>query len=886
MQAIARRAAAPVFALALFCSAALIFVLQPLFGRMVTPLLGGSPAVWNASMAFFQAALLIGYLYAHVLARIKDLRVQAAIHALVLVAAFLVLPVRVSDMFGPPNSEHPALWLVGVLTLSVGAPFAAASATAPLLQAWYARTGRADAHDPYYLYAASNIGSFIGLLAYPVVIEPLLGVSAQGLAWTSGYILAAALIALSAATAIAANGGQSFGATSETSPSLTWRQRGYWMAAAAAPSALILGVTLHISTDVASAPMLWVVPLALYLATFVIAFARGSERFSQIVTFIHPVALALLVFSYFSGADWAMTLSGNLVGFFLSALVCHMALARTRPAADRLTEFYFWVSLGGVIGGGFAAFVAPVIFNDVYEYPLALAAAALFLPRGLTPKWRLANMAAAAATTMACVALLLMEFETQHAVIIAVAAGGAAILIAAGWGEDNRAQQLRVAFLVVAVIFAVMALYIAVDLAMGLHTVFVESIVNGKNEFQTLMPWYPILLAVSLIALAFALHAALQPQEKAIPVADIALGVAAPAMVLLMALVLMGEGLTAQTTIVIAMCFCGVALFFNGARPIVLAALVLVSFVTIFLDDRRGGRVITQERSFFGVLRTRVIDDPHDPEIPQLRILMHGTTIHGAQLATPGMTRLPLTYYNPRTALGEAIMAGLSTGDQSSLALIGLGAGSTACLMRPSDRLTIFEIDPTVVRLSARPGGDFTYVPECQPNARAELGDARLQIAQEPNGAFDVIVVDAFSSDAIPAHLLTREAIALYLSKTSERGIVILHLSNRNLALVSEAARVAHDLHAPALFRVSERVTEPHGSFYAGLPASAMIIAHSPETLAHLPLPSAWRELQAPPGRAWSDDYINLPRALWESLTGEEECLTYPNSEACGEETK
>ncbi|MEJ0061100.1 MAG: hypothetical protein WDM79_16670 [Terricaulis sp.] len=369
---------------------------------------------------------------------------------------------------------------------------------------------------------------------------------------------------------------------------------------------------------------------------------------------------------------------------------------------------------------------------------------------------------------------------------------------------------MRLAFLIAAVTFAGLALYNTIDLAMGLHTVFLEYVEGGDNKFETLAPWYQILLAVCFFTLALAVHAALQPGEKkAIPVADVAIGVAIPALVLIMALVLMGEQLTAHVTIVIAMCFCGVALFFNGARPFVLAALVLVSFVTIFLDDRRGGRVITQERSFFGVLRTRVIDDPNDPEVPELRILMHGTTIHGAQLATPGMTRLPLTYYNPRTALGEAIVAGLSTGDTSSLALIGLGAGSTACLMRPSDRLTIFEIDPTVVRLSARPGGDFTYVEECQPNARIELGDARLpNRARAGRGNSTSSSSMRFSSDAIPAHLLTREAIALYLSKTSERGIVILHLSNRNLALVSEAARVAHDLHAPRSF-VSANASRP-----------------------------------------------------------------------------
>jgi hypothetical protein len=186
-----------------------------------------------------------------------------------------------------------------------------------------------------------------------------------------------------------------------------------------------------------------------------------------------------------------------------------------------------------------------------------------------------------------------------------------------------------------------------------------------------------------------------------------------------------------------------------------------------------------------------------------------------------------------------------------------------------------------VVRLSARPGGDFTYVPVCQPHVRIELGDARLQIAEEPDGAFDVIVVDAFSSDAIPAHLLTREAIALYLSKLSDRGIVVLHLSNRNLALVSEAARVAHDLNVPYLYRISDRFEQPLVSYYGGLAASVMIIANSPQVIGSLALNPDWRVIAAPPGRPWSDDYINLPRALWEGLSGVETCRIYPYLDEC-----
>lgn len=874
-EAFARRASAPIFALALFSSAGLIFVLQPLFGRMVTPLLGGSPAVWNTSMAFFQAALLAGYVYAHLLARLKDLRLQAIIHIVVLGAAWLTLPIHVSGLFGPPNSEQPVGWLLGVLAVSVGAPFAAASATAPLLQAWYARTGRADAHDPYYLYAASNLGSFVGLLAYPALIEPNLGAHAQGAAWTVGYVGVSALIVLAGALALTAHGPAPTAVTHDA-PAPSWRQRGYWIAAAAVPSALSLGVTLHISTDVASAPMLWVIPLALYLLTFVLAFMRGSEKLEPATLYIHTPALALMVASYHTSGNWVAAVASILGGFFFSALVCHLALARSRPSADRLTEFYLFVSLGGVLGGAFAALVAPVIFNNVYEYPLALAAACLFRPRTESETPRMADGSAAAGLMMVAAALLLLKLEPLDATIVTAALGAAAAMVAAGWSDETRSAPLRYAFLA----FAALHALLVIGVAFNMPTVFETSIVDNRPLLTIHAPWGHVLGISSFVMLIFAVHATIQRKRGEGPVGDVAIGAALPTFVLLLMLVLLKAELDARLLSVMGVLFCAVGFFFNRGRPWLLAGLVLTAFFIIFLDDMRGSRIITQERSFFGVLRTRVIGG-RDANSPPLRILMHGTTIHGAQLAAPGLSRQPLTYYHPRTALGEAILAGLSMGDRSRMGLIGLGAGSSACLTRSADELVIFEIDPAVVRLSARPGGDFTYVPECQPHARIELGDARLQMAEEPDGEFDVIVVDAFSSDAIPAHLLTREAIALYLRKTSDRGIVVLHLSNRNLALVSESARVARDLNAPTLFRVSDRFEQPYVSYYGGLAASVMIVAKSPEILAHLPLTSEWRQFPAPSGRGWTDDYINLPRALWEGLSGAEQCRIYPYLPEC-----
>lgn len=876
MQAFARRAAAPVFALALFSSAALIFVLQPLFARMVTPMLGGSPQVWNTSMAFFQAALLLGYLYAHLLARVKDLRIQAGVHILVLLVAWFVLPVHVTTALGPPTSDHPALWLVGVLALSVGAPFAAASATAPLLQSWYARSGRADANDPYYLYAASNLGSFGGLLAYPALIEPLLGAQEQSVAWSAAYVVVGAMIALAAVMVLNANG-EGPKPLAHTAAPPSWRERGYWVAAAAVPSAMSLGVTLYISTDVASAPMLWVIPLALYLLTFVLAFMKGSEKLEGATLLIHPVALALMIASYYAAGSWVLSASLILAGFFFSALICHLAVSRSRPSADRLTEFYLFVSLGGVLGGAFAAFIAPLIFNNVYEFPLAMAAACLFRPRTGTDMPRLSDAALAAAVTAGVLSLLLVRVQPLESIIILGALGAAAAMIAAGWGDDSRPAPYRYALLGIGAVHSIIVIWIAFNISSTISRTPVE----GGEQLAVMAPWSWLLLISSFLVLSLAVHGTIQTRRDNKRLSDFAFGVVIPSSILLIMLVIGGERMArTESLTIMGLLFCGLAIFLNRGHPITLAAIVTIAFGLIFMEDARGGRIIHQERTFFGVLRTRQYE-VNDPQVPPLRVLLHGTTLHGAQMIGPEFSRQPLTYYHPRTALGEAIVAGLSMHEHSRLALIGLGTGSTACLMRPDDQLTIYEIDPEVVRLAARPGEEFTFVQQCQPNANVVIGDARLQIANAPDGAYDVIVVDAFSSDAIPAHLLTREAIALYLSKVSENGIVILHLSNRNLALVSEAARVVHDLNAPAIYRATPAFNLPPAVVYGATAASAMIVARNPQTIAAIPTTNNWRVFEAPPGRPWTDDYINMPRALYEGLSGIEECRVYPEAPNC-----
>ncbi|MET0182755.1 MAG: fused MFS/spermidine synthase, partial [Caulobacterales bacterium] len=574
-------------------------------------------------------------------------------------------------------------------------------------------------------------------------------------------------------------------------------------------------------------------------------------------------------------------LCANLLAFFVSALVCHQALVRARPSAGRLTEFYFFVSLGGVIGGGLVAFVAPLIFTDIYEYPLALAAVALFRPVRTVYFRTASNALGVASCVMALIALVLLQRQPAEIALFGGGVGAAAALIAAALpAYHGDGEKRQTAFLGIALIFAAGMIFLLFNpdiLFTGL----------GGRDMRIAQPLGGVALISTLVVLAAIVQQSLQmrrdePAAHAIGT-DIAIGIALPVLVLLATLFVAGPRLTHDIVIAIGLGIAAIALFLNRDRPKLLAALILIAFAIVFIDQRSGTRLVHQERSFFGVLRIKEGPASNESGAPLLRILFHGTTIHGAQLeGAHDVERRPLTYYNPGTALGEATLAGLALSENRQLALIGLGTGTTACLTRSNDGLTIFEIDPAVARLSASTTGPFSYVRHCQPKAHIVLGDARLEIAKQRDAAFDVIVVDAFSSDAIPAHLLTREAVALYLRKTSADGIVVLHLSNRNLALVSEAVRVAHSLNAPYLWSVSNRITDNLAGAFAGLPASAMILAHDQETLDALQINrSEWRTLPTPAGRAWSDDYINLPRALWESMSGREECLQFEYKLRC-----
>ena len=659
------------FALTLFVSATLLFIVQPMFAKMVLPLLGGSPAVWNTCMVFYQGSLLAGYLYAHFSTRWLGVRRQAGLHLAILCLPWLVLPVGMATAWTPPAEANPIPWLLMLMTVSVGLPFFVVSASAPMLQAWFANTGHPAAKDPYFLYAASNLGSMLALLGYPIIVEPLLSLGGQSLAWTMGYGL---LMLLTAGCAVflwrrvpekptcAADEEPARDGPQGDDPTFSTRMR--WLVLSFAPSSLLLGVTAHISTDIAAVPLLWVVPLALYLLTFVFVFARHSLLPHDLMVRVQPFLVIVLAVLFFHGVSkmvWLKLLL-HLVTFFFIAMVCHGELAKTRPRAKFLTEFYIWMSVGGVLGGLFNAMVAPNLFPTIIEYPLVIAVACLLRPK-----------------------------------LDAVEKGG-------------RGRWFDLA-LPAAMVFGFGGL------VLGLHS-------RG---------------------------------------------------------ILMTEG-SASAILAVA----GLIVFSFQARPIRFGLGIAATFVIGSLCFGQESNVLHVERNFFGVIRVSRLPEP------VAHVMSHGSTNHGMQRQDPAESRQTIGYYHQSGPLGQVFA---SLGDPArtrEIGIIGLGTGSITAYAKAGQRVVYYEIDPAVVRLARNPQY-FTYLRDCEGETDVVLGDARLTIGAEDDSHFEMLILDAFTSDAIPIHLITREAVGLYLKKLTPQGVLVMHISNRYLDLEPILGNIADD---------------------------------------------------------------------------------------------
>jgi hypothetical protein len=727
-EALAVRLAPSLYALTLFASALLLFSIQPMFAKIVLPKLGGAPAVWSVAMVFFQTALLAGYCYAHVLERLLAPHRAALFHLLLIGATATTLPIAIASGWGAPPSEGIALWLFGLFAVSIGLPFFTLSASAPLLQSWFASSGHPQAGNPYVLYAASNLGSFAALFAYPVIVEPMLTLKTQAAVWSVGFGLLAALIAAvglltARAPAVAAKNK----IERDDAPSAGQRLR--WIVLAAIPSGLVIAVTAHLTTDIAAAPFLWVVPLALYLLTFVAVFRERPFIAHATVLRLTPFAVAPLAVSLIGGEKvfWVTTIALNLVAFTMLTLTCHGELYAVRPKPHRLTEFYLCTSAGGVIGGAFAGLAAPLLFNGNYEYPILVAAALLCMPGTF--------------------------------------AGGV-----------RKALSEALPWLVLSAALA--------------------------------LAWYFTRFRLPAIwELAFQIVAALL----------------------------------------------AASMLFQRRRPARFFALVILSFaVTAFW--RPGIAPIETARSFFGVHKVVEVADG------RARALYHGTTMHGAQLlrnedGTPiSGPPIPLTYYYAGGPIAEAISAARDArGGFNRVAAVGLGTGTLACLSHGEERWTFFEIDTVVVGI-ARDPHLFGFLSSCAPDAPIVLGDARLTL-EASHDQYDLIVLDAFSSDAIPVHLLTREAFAGYLSKLSPHGVIVAHISNRHLDLAPVVANVARTQGLVAFLREDNSA----GDFLTGFKINARVVVLAREASDAGRIAESWARLQ-PDRRAatWSDDYSDI----------------------------
>jgi hypothetical protein len=727
--------AIPAFATTLFLSASLMFFIEPMVAKMVLPKLGGAPAVWSTCLVFFQAMLLAGYAYAHLLTRLPRMT-QVMVHVCVLLPlAAIVLPLSLGND-APSADQSPALWLLLRLTIACGIPVFIISTTAPLLQHWFAHGHHTEARDPYFLYAVSNAGSLLALMAYPLIVEPAIALDRQAVLWSAGFAALALGIVSCAAIMLSHRQTDNPKAAIETAAAAGTPDRLIWTALALIPSSLLLGVTQHITTDIVSAPLLWVVPLMLYLQTFILTFTRRQVLPHAIMLRVLPVTLILVVMTSGAGSNLVplpIALAFHLGSFFAVCMVCHGELAKRRPPAAQLTQFYFFLSLGGVLGGVFNALIAPVIFNGVWEYPLALIAACLMRPQP----------------------------------------------------NSDEQRNLPMDFVLPALLAA--------------------ALMVGQRAYAEATSSTP--------SSALALHA---------------LHGAFFALYVVPALMLVN---------------------FSKRRWRFANAVALLLLVQ--LSQQGAGKHVAAARSFFGVSRVEQVSDGGSP----ILILMSGTTLHGAKSLLPQESKLPMTYYAPDGAFGQ-FFAALPQGGAHRVAIIGLGGGALACYAKADQDWTFYEIDPTVERLARE---YFQFLGKCTPSAPVVLGDARMSIASAPDGAYDVLVVDAFSSDSIPMHLLTREALALYTQKLAPGGRILFHISSRSLDLTPVVSALAADA------GLSARV------YFDNPPQGTSQFRHSPTLLTVLArrdgdlsfLSSEWKGL--PPAGSqylWTDQRADLLRVI------------------------
>jgi len=708
-----------IFSLTVFLSASLLFVVQPMVGKIILPDLGGSSSVWTTCMLFFQAMLVVGYVYAHVLAKYVAPERQVWVHlAIMVVACAVSLPLHVPSSLLNPESA-PAATLLLALLAGIGLPLFITSTSAPLFQRWFSYTDHPDREDPYYLYSASNIGSMAALLGYPFVVEPLIGLDNQRWIWSGLFVALAAMAALCGWYLWEYKRDRDFlDRESSEHESIEWTRRARWVGLAFLPSSLMLGVTDYMTTDLASVPLLWVLPLAIYLGTFILVFARKPVYLPDWSRTVLPVAVILVLAAKVSELWMSVLIVLHLLTFFAVAMFFHGELAKDRPHTSGLTDFFIWMSVGGALGGVFNALIAPKIFDMTLEYTLVLTLAVAAIVPNTS---RVDN-----------------EFHPTGAVPAIFACAGLFYLWMIGfWSLDDR-------------------LYLGLALL----------ICGGGFGLATLLPRTENLAAALMVL----------------------------------------SGLYTFTTV-------------EGA--------------------------VEYERSFYASYT--VYQDEHTHGT--YRKLSHGTTAHGVQALEEGMETTPFGYHHPEGPVGQVMEAVPS----EKVLVMGLGAGAMAAYGGPDRHVTFYEIDPAIEEVARE---HFTYLDHCGLRCSVVIGDGRKLLEKEPDDKYDVLFMDAYNSDSVPTHLLTKEAMELYLSKVADDGVLVFHVSNRYLDIEGVVGSLAEEM--GLVSRSQIHVPKPELREKLVWTAAYTVVAREPADLRSLYDDSRWRETKRA-GIVWTDNYSNIP---------------------------
>ena len=716
-------------AVAIFLGSFLLFLVQPVIGKMILPWFGGTPAVWTTCMLFFQVLLLAGYAYAALLTRIASPIRQVTIHIALLTVSLFLLPITPSVAWKPPNGEYPAIRILLMLAASVGWPYFLLSATSPLVQSWFARA--CPTRSPYRLYALSNVGSLGALLIYPFIVEPTLTTSQQGTLWSIAFaffVVGCGTLAvqlwqirtkLQHAVPIpmlhAIGDKRKRDQANSTAAGPSSYDRWVWLLLPALASLMLLGVTNHLCQDVAVIPFLWIFPLALYLLSLIICFDRDrwySRRWFSLGAMVMILIASDIAYMAFVDSisptpasdpvwrflryDIRVAIGVYSVLFFLVCMVCHGEVVRRRPAAAKLTEFYLSVSAGGALGGVIVAVICPLVFKSFLELQIGL----------------------------------IVSFIVAMSVFL----------------SDLRQRGLSAA----------------------------KPTNKGKSPAKS---------------------------ESRLPVAIISV-------------------------------------------VSVLALLAVFSAQVVSLDfDAK-----ISSRNFYGTLKVREWFE-YDPEHFG-RAMYHGAILHGYQYMTAELENTPTTYYSERSGIGRMIVAKRQS-STLKVGVVGLGVGTIAAYGQAGDTIRFYEINPLVIGLAHDP---FTFLSNSPATTEVVSGDARLSLEREQPQRFDLLVLDAFSGDSIPVHLLTLEAMAVYLRHMKPDGVIAIHVSNRyvNLAPVVDRLAATNKLHQWMILQDEMKYLELAASQWILLAADPHAFEH-PDLQANGEAPKSWPEFAV-----WTDDFNNL----------------------------